>query len=146
MNLTEFTQLGNVVSAVCAVGAVTIAIFQFRKLNRKNDATIVLKLREMMRYYDEIDLNLRPDGKWTKQAEISAKEAQQLDRYMGLLEAAIAMVNNHQLDGRTFLSQHGYRLKNIKRSPVAQTRIKQSQDFWRTLTGYLDAEFEEADK
>lgn len=139
-NCSLIQTTANVASVFIASFALFIAYRQLKKLHASSEAANLIKLRELLQAYEDIDLNLRPNGKWTKKSpKITEVEAQKLDRYMGILEAGVKMVETGLLSKGSFESQFGYRLTNILPDTYAMTRLLEENDYWGDLIKYLES-------
>lgn len=130
----------DVVTTCAALATAGIAYFQLRNLNASSQATNLLRLRELLMTFDDVDAKLRPDGEWqTADANIQDRiEAQKFDRYAGALEAGLHMVARGQLQKSAFEEQFGYRLANLASSHAAITRLRAEASSWRTMLAHLD--------
>ncbi|MRT91950.1 hypothetical protein [Ancylomarina sp. 16SWW S1-10-2] len=121
-----------------AVIGIVIGIIQFKFAKRIEEAKFWLDLRDAFKNHDEVNINLRNGGKWTKKdSKLKNNGALEdwalVDAYLGQFELCKTMLDKKLINLNTFREQYDYRIHNIINNESIKNKIKKEKDDWKTF-------------
>jgi len=122
-----------ILSLPIAVIAIIVAVGQFVYSKKIEEAKFWLDLRQIFSIHNEIHLNLRNGGLWSKNGSgpQSIAEWAKVDAYLGLFEICLSMLKKKLISDVTFKSQYDYRLFNIVQNDIIVSKIKSEANDWK---------------
>lgn len=142
LSLVEWSSLATVFGVFLAAVALIFNAFIDRRNAQVAKAEFGLKLEDMFARYHDVDINLRPGGKWLKNGPTSREEWALFDDYLGLFEHCEIMMQKSLVDFETFDKLYGYRIKNIQCLEWVKTHLHAEEVLWKDFLRLL-ARFEE---
>lgn len=124
-----------VVAAIVAAASLGITAWQMRLAAKVARATLWLEFRKMLSEYQDVHVNLRPQGKWYGSTSApSPQELPRVEAYLGLLEHGKKILDDGLIDWGTFRDLYAYRLRNILANPVIVcAKLVHLRDGWKNF-------------
>ncbi len=119
-----------------AIVTIFVAYRQFTYSKKVGEAKFWLELRQSFLTHNEVHLNLRNGGQWTKLdgGPKTLEEWAKVDAYLGQFELCQSMLKNNLINRKTFKSQYHFRLCNIVNNPKIVKKINLELEYWIQFT------------
>ena len=113
---------------------------QIRQNTQVSRGQFWLELEKMFAAHDEVHMNLRPGGTWSKEnsGPESIEEWVKVEDYMGLFEHCEALLQKNLIDWEIFDSIFSYRLHNIlSNTQIVKAKLVEERDSWKRFLRLL---------
>ncbi len=141
MELSNFANIATIVGACTAVGVIVYTAYQVRQNTLISRGQFWLELEKMFTVHDEVHINLRPGGKWSKDGSgpESVNDWAKVEDYMGLFEHCEIMLSNKVIDWQTFGAIFSYRLNNILwNKKIIEAKLVNERSSWEGFLRLLE--------
>ena len=134
LDLSDWADIATIVGAITAVAVLIYTARQIRQNTQVSRGQFWLELEKMFAAHDEVHINLRPGGKWSKEnsGPETIEEWAKVEDYMGLFEHSEILLKKNLIDWETFGSIFSYRLYNILRNRrIVTAKLVEEADSWK---------------